>query len=329
MSGEERVEDFQVGPADVPATIASKMLRAGGFAGRSFAEAAQAMAEMWSDPDARIMLSFPAALMATGVRGVLVQMVRDRLVDLVVTTCGTLDHDIARTLGSYYRGDFNLDDEEVKRRGYHRLGSVLVPTSDYGELVEEKMQQILEDMYAGGARSISTVELSWEIGKRLNDESSLLYWAHLNRIPVVVPGPMDGAVGLQLWMFNQRRRDFQLDLMRDEQLMSDFVFESRRLGGIILGGGISKHHLIWWAQFKEGLDYAVYVTTAVEYDGSLSGAPVREAISWGKVKPRARKSTVYGDASLVLPFLVSAALGLSGGRRGKGQQDRGGDQHQA
>ncbi|MGC8772425.1 MAG: deoxyhypusine synthase [Conexivisphaera sp.] len=317
MSDLRRVEDFSVGASDTPAKIAEAMLRAGGFAGRSFAEGVQAVAGMWSDPDARIMMSFPAALMATGMRGVIVQMLRERLVDLVVTTCGTLDHDLARTFGNYYEGDFLLDDEEVERKGYHRLGSVLVPKKDYGELVEEKMQGILEELYSGGVRRISTSELTWEIGRRVDDESSLVHWAYVNRIPVVIPGPMDGAVGLQLWLFNQRRRDFQLDVMHDEQAMSDFVFESRRLGGIIIGGGISKHHLIWWAQFKEGLDYAVYVTTAVEYDGSLSGAPVREAVSWGKVKPAARKATVYGDASLVFPFLVSAALGISGGRRRK------------
>jgi len=312
----EKVYDFNVGASDTPAGIASRMARAGGFAGRSFAEAALAMAEMWSDSGVRVMMSFPAAIMATGVRGVIVQMLRERLVDLVVTTCGTLDHDVARTFGSYYKGDFTLDDEEVDRRGYHRLGSVLVPKEDYGGLVEDKMQGLLEELYSGGIRKLSTVELTWELGKRMEDESSLAHWAFVNGIPVVIPGPMDGAVGLQLWLFNQRRRDFQVDVMRDEQMMSDFVFEGEKLGGIIIGGGISKHHLIWWAQFKGGLDYAVYVTTAVEYDGSLSGAPVREAVSWGKVKPNARKVTVYSDATLALPFLVSAALGLSGGRRG-------------
>ncbi|MGC8848660.1 MAG: deoxyhypusine synthase family protein, partial [Conexivisphaera sp.] len=92
MSDLRRVEDFSVGASDTPARIAEAMLRAGGFAGRSFAEGVQAVAGMWSDPDARIMMSFPAALMATGMRGVIVQMLRERLVDLVVTTCGTLDH---------------------------------------------------------------------------------------------------------------------------------------------------------------------------------------------------------------------------------------------
>ena len=74
----------------------------------------------------------------------------------------------------------------------------------------------------------------------------------------------------------------------------------------MIGGGISKHHVIWWNQFRNGLDYAVQVTTAPEWDGSLSGARVREAVSWGKVKPEARRVTVEGDATVLLPLLAGA-----------------------
>jgi deoxyhypusine synthase len=48
------------------------------------------------------------------------------------------------------------------------------------------------------------------------------------------------------------------------------------------------------------------LTTAFEYDGSLSGAQIREAVSWGKVKPEAKKVTVYGDATIILPILLAA-----------------------
>ena len=74
----------------------------------------------------------------------------------------------------------------------------------------------------------------------------------------------------------------------------------------MIGGGISKHHVIWWNQFRDGLDYAVQVTTAPEGDGSLSGARVSEAVSWGKVKPEARRVTVEGDATVLLPLLAGA-----------------------
>ncbi|MGI0131337.1 MAG: deoxyhypusine synthase family protein, partial [Thermoplasmata archaeon] len=117
-----------------------------------------------------------------------------------------------------------------------------------------------------------------------------------------------GAVGSQLWFFWQRHKEFRLDLFSDERALSDLVFEAKRAGALMVGGGISKHHTIWWNQFRGGLDAAVYVTTAVEWDGSLSGARTREAISWGKVKPRAGHVTIEGDATVVLPLLLGAAL---------------------
>ncbi|MGI0068184.1 MAG: deoxyhypusine synthase family protein, partial [Thermoplasmata archaeon] len=90
--------------------------------------------------------------------------------------------------------------------------------------------------------------------------------------------------------------------------LSDLVFKARRSGAIMLGGGISKHHTIWWNQFREGLDAALYITTAVEWDGSLSGARTREAVSWGKVKATARHTTVDGDVTVLFPLMVGAAL---------------------
>jgi deoxyhypusine synthase len=77
---------------------------------------------------------------------------------------------------------------------------------------------------------------------------------------------------------------------------------------LIIGGGISKHHTLWWNQFKDGLDYAIYISTADEWDGSLSGARPREAVSWGKISEKARKTMIEGDASVILPLMVSALI---------------------
>jgi deoxyhypusine synthase len=123
-----------------------------------------------------------------------------------------------------------------------------------------------------------------------------------------VPGITDGAVGSQLWLFWQSHKAFAVDLFEDEQKLSDLVFEAKRTGAIMLGGGISKHHTIWWNQFRDGLDAALYLTTAVEWDGSLSGARTREAVSWGKLKPSGRHQTVEGDVTHLFPFMVGAAL---------------------
>ncbi len=127
-------------------------------------------------------------------------------------------------------------------------------------------------------------------------------------MPIFVPGVTDGAFGSQLWMFYQTHRDFTIDLLQDEQDLSDLVFDAKKSGAFIIGGGISKHHTIWWNQFKDGLDYTVYITTAVEYDGSLSGAQTREAISWGKIREHSDYITIEGDATVLMPLMVGSLL---------------------
>ena len=92
---------------------------------------------------------------------------------------------------------------------------------------------------------------------------------------------------------------------KDELALSNIAFDNKVTGALMVGGGISKHHVIWWNQFKGGLDYAVYITTASQYDGSLSGARLTEAVSWGKVKEKAKYVTIDGDATIILPIIFS------------------------
>jgi len=91
-------------------------------------------------------------------------------------------------------------------------------------------------------------------------------------------------------------------------MLSEMTNAAKTTGAIIVGGGISKHHVIWWNQFRGGLDYCIYLTTAEEYDGSLSGARIREAVSWGKVKADAKKMTVEGDATITLPMIYAGVI---------------------
>ena len=249
--------------------------------------------------------------MATGTRGLIRQLVENDMVDVVVTTCGTLDHDIARILADYYHGDFAMDDEKLREEGVNRLGNVLVPDDSYGIPIENWIQPILEDLYSQESRWPPWKiwhELGLRLSKEKNSSESFLVECAKKNIKVFVPGPTDGAVGSQLWLFWQSHKDFTLDVLAEEHELSDIVHEAKSTGALIVGGGISKHHTIWWNQFRDGLDYAVQVTTAPEWDGSLSGARVREAVSWGKVRPKARRITVEGDATVLLPLILGPLL---------------------
>ncbi|MBI5001496.1 MAG: deoxyhypusine synthase [Euryarchaeota archaeon] len=299
------VRDIDIKGGMTVAALVGQFAEAGGFTATKFADAVDITKKMLKDKDCVKFLSFPACINATGTRGVIAKMLRERMADVVITTCGTVDHDLARSWKDYYHGSFEMDDAGLRDRGVNRLGNVLVPNDSYGTIIEQKVQPFLQQMWDSGKKRIGTKELLWKVGEMCK-EDSILYWAQRNKIPVYVPGITDGSFGAQLWLFSQEHRELCIDLMQDERELADIVFPARKTGALIIGGGISKHHTIWWNQFKEGLDYAVYISTAAEHDGSLSGARTREAVSWGKIGRRARHVTVDGDATILLPLLVAA-----------------------
>jgi len=287
--------------------IFQQLQQSGGFESKNFAEGLDILTNMISDKKCLRFLSFVAAVVSTGLRGIIKDMIKNKWFDVVITTCGALDHDIARYYSNYKEGSFTIDDRELTKQNMHRLGNVLVPMESYGPLIEKKMQSFLEEAYNEGIREISTADLTKIIGKHMGN-NSFLYWAYKNEIPVIVPGIVDGAVGSQVWLFIQKHPDFKLNVITDAEILSGLIFKAKKSGALMLGGGISKHHTLWWNQYREGMDYAVYITTAQEFDGSLSGALVREAISWGKVSRNAKQTTIHAEMTTIMPFLYSALL---------------------
>ena len=301
------VKDICIKKGDTIDTIFDQMAKSGGFESKNLVEGLNILTSMIEDKTCLKFMSFVGAIVSTGLRGVITDMVKNKMCDVIITTCGALDHDIARHYSNYLEGSFTMDDSELMEKEIHRLGNVLVPMKSYGPLIEEKMQKFLLQTYKDGKREMSTRDITKMIGEQLG-EDSFLYWANKNNIPVIVPGIMDGAVGSQIWMFSQNHADFKLNILSDGDLLSGLIFKAKKSGALMIGGGISKHHTLWWNQYREGLDYAVYITTAQEFDGSLSGALVREAISWGKVTKNAKQTTIHAEATTILPFIYSALL---------------------
>ena len=285
--------------------LIKQMDSSGGFSAKNLATAVYILENMIKDKNCIKFFSFPACIVATGLRGAIAQMIKKGLVDVIITTCGTIDHDLARAYGGkYFHGAFELDDVKLHKIGINRLGNILIPNNSYGIILEKKIQPILEEL-SNKKSEWSGRELIYEFGKRLNDKNSILYQASKKNIPIYVPGITDGAFGTNLVWFSQEH-NFKINILKDERELADIAFTKKKTGALMIGGGISKHHVIWWNQFKGGLDYAVYITTATQYDGSLSGARLTEAISWGKVKEKAKYVTVDGDATIILPIILAS-----------------------
>jgi deoxyhypusine synthase len=307
MVPKEPVEDYDFSEKMSVDELVVQMEKAWGFTAGKLAVGVKILENMIRDKECVKFLSFTGNLVATGTRGALKELVKRRLVDVIVTTCGTIDHDLARCWKNYYKGSFVMNDAKLREQGINRLGNVLVPNSSYGAIIEKKMQALLQKLWMEGVREVSSSQFCREVGKRICNETSILYWAARNDVSVFIPGITDGAVGYQTWLFSQDH-DFRLNLLKDSGRLNDIVFDAKKSGALLVGGGISKHHTLWWNQFKEGLDYAVYISTAEEWDGSLSGARPQEAVSWGKINEKADKTMIEGDASLILPIMVNSLL---------------------
>ncbi len=361
----EPVKDLKINKEIRVKDLLEQFKNVGGFQAQELYRAYEILKEMFNKKDVFKILSFPADIVATGIRGIIKDLIKNKMFDLVVTTCGTLDHDLARIEKDYYLGYFEADDIYLREKGIMRLGNIFIPEENYGPAIEKILRPILKEIYEEldkesyietrcpicnkeilrrdyedllknlsfhlkehnlslekvldkikikeiNKKILGTYELIWEIGKRLENhpkkEESIIYWSYKNKIPMIIPGITDGAVGTQILMFKTEHLDFEVSVWKDELFLSEIFFKERELGALMLGGGISKHHVIWWSQFSGGLKYAIYITSAVEQDGSLSGARTREAISWGKIKKEAKHVTVWGDITIILPILITPFL---------------------
>jgi len=103
--------------------------------------------------------------------------------------------------------------------------------------------------------------------------------------------------------FMYKNSDFKIDIASDIHELNEFTITRKKTGAIILGRGMMKHHILNSNMMRNGTDYAVYINTGEEWDGSDSNARPDEAVSWGKVKGEAVK--VFGDATILFPLIVA------------------------
>ncbi|MBN1390025.1 MAG: deoxyhypusine synthase family protein, partial [Candidatus Thermoplasmatota archaeon] len=138
------VEDIDLDAVETVNDLMIQMGRGGGFTAKKLFEAANIMKDMIERDSCFTFLSFPACIISTGTRGVIKELVKRKWVDAVITTCGTLDHDLARIWRKYHHGDFEMDDTDLYHKGIHRLGNVLIPLDSYGIILEKKMREFME-----------------------------------------------------------------------------------------------------------------------------------------------------------------------------------------
>ncbi|MBI4895663.1 MAG: deoxyhypusine synthase [Candidatus Aenigmarchaeota archaeon] len=256
-----------------------------------------------------IFLGFTSNMITSGVREQIRYLVQNKMVHCIVTTAGAIEEDIVKTINPFILGDFRLDGAELRKRGINRAGNVLIPNNRYIEfekIFTPFLKKLLEEQKKTG-KIITPSELCKRLGE-LGNESSFLYWAAKNNIPVFCPGITDGSMGDMIFFFKQENPGFKIDVTDDLTKLVDIVFAAKETGAIVLGGSLPKHHIMNANLMREGTKYAIYINTAIEADGSDSGALPEEAKSWGKASAGAESVKVQCDATIAFPILVAGAF---------------------
>lgn len=292
---------------------------------------------IWREPETDIrttvLLGYTSNLISSGLRETLRYLVQHKHVSAIVTTAGGIEEDLIKCLAPTYIGSFSTPGADLRAKGMNRIGNLIVPNSNYCAF-EDWLMPILDQMLSEQEGSRATENpLVWSpsriiqrLGKEINNESSVYYWAYRNNIPVFCPALTDGSLGDMLYFhtFKTSPQVLDISITRDIRRINDIAMHAKRVGMIILGGGIVKHHIANACLMRNGAESAVYINTAQEFDGSDAGARPDEAVSWGKIKADgdsvkvrlfdfAVDSTsltiqVYAEATLVFPMIVAATF---------------------
>jgi len=283
-----------------------KSFKSSGFQASHFSKAIEIANNMIKD-NAFIFLGYTSNMVSSGNREIIRYLTKNKKVDVLVTTAGGIEEDIIKCLGDFVLGDFSASGKELREKGINRIGNIFVSNNRYVEF-EEFVQPILEDIYQEQKKTnkpITPSELIWKLGEKINNEKSIYYWAWKNKIKVYCPAIQDGALGDNIYFFKFKHQDFVLDVSEDVKQFNDTTIGLDKSGAIILGAGVVKHSILNANMLRNGLDYAVYINTSQEFDGSDSGALPEEAVSWGKIQKNAESVKVFGDATILFPLLVA------------------------
>lgn len=286
-------------------------MKDGGFTCRKVALATNLLEEMIFDNNCTVFLGLAGALIPGGMRNIIRTMIEKGIVNCIVTTGANISHDLLETSGgSHYHGSERLDDEKLKEIEMSRIFSTLISYDSFVKF-ETMIQKILESI---PNEKMSSRQFIYELGKHIEDPQSFVRAAFLKKIPIFSPSFSDSMLGVQTWLYSQSVPLF-IDVLKDHSEFSNIIYETDRIGALFLGGGVPKHFIMNGSQLNNGISYAVQITMDRPEHGGVSGASVKEAVSWGKMAPKGKWIDVMSDVTLVLPLMICGVLSRLSNRR--------------
>jgi len=281
-----------------------------GFGAGAINKASEIMNKMFSDKECKVFLGIAGAMVPAGMKKIFLDMLDN--VDVLVITGANLTHDLIEALGdSHYLIEKPFNDDELNEKGFDRIYNVIMKNQVY-----EKLENFFEVNWGEFKDCKNIKELIWKIGevlsKTIYDSStahsseSILIKCYEKKIPVFCPALADSGIGLMIWGRKVAGKEIFVDAFDDMREIIDIAWTSKKNGVIYIGGGTPKNFIQQSLQFSKGADYGIQITTDRTEPGGSSGAPLKEGISWGKMKKNADFVDVFCDATIALPLIYGA-----------------------
>ncbi len=289
------------------------------YSSRDLNRAAKIYDMMLNDSDCGIILCMAGSLISAGLKKVFADMVRNRMVDCIVSTGANLiDQDFFEGLGFRHyiapeRYKSGMEDDALRDLHIDRIYDTFIDEDEL-RICDDVTKQIFDSLQP---RPYSSREMLREFGRYLDrngkNKDSILHAAFEMDVPVFAPAFSDCSAGFGLVAHIAGRNGENhviWDGGRDFYELTQLKIQNPRTGIFMVGGGVPKNFTqdIVVAAEILGQDvemhrYAVQVTVADVRDGALSSSTLKEASSWGKVDT-AFEQMVYSEATLAVPAIV-------------------------
>lgn len=281
------------------------------FQGRNLSLAVRVWEKMLKE-DTFIFLGLAGAMVPAGMRKIIAYLIKERYIDCLVSTGANLFHDIHETIGRYhYIGSEEVSDIHLRAARVDRI---------YDTFASEEEFIATDNLIARWAEKFpkkvwTTREFLYRIGKKLSKykNDGILKRAAEMEVPVYCPALNDSSIGIALAeLYRKKGKKIEFDLIKDVTETA-FLASLKKTGVIYIGGGVPKNFIqqtevtapyIGYKVF--GHKFALQITEDKPFWGGLSGCTFKEAQSWGKIALDADMVTLYCDATIALPLIVTA-----------------------
>jgi deoxyhypusine synthase len=284
------------------------------FQGRNLGLAYQVWKKMLGDR-VMIMMGMSGAMVPAGMRRLVVYMIKNRLIDCLVTTGANLFHDIHETLGRlHFQCSPGIDDVLLQKNLIDRMYDTLADEEEFREAdtMLGRFAAMLEQ-----SRPYTTREFLYLLGKELAPrakEDGIVTAACQAGIPLYCPAIGDSSIGIGIAENrHEGKNQFTFDVIGDVLESAHLASDSPASGVVYFGGGTPKNFIqqtevtaAFMRNATGGHKYAMQVVTDAPHWGGLSGCTLEEAQSWGKIAHDASLVTVHCDSTIAMPMLVSA-----------------------